>query len=216
VDDRPSVTTFLFTDIEGSARLWEQAPERMRAALERHDALVRAAVESHGGVLVKSTGDGPNNQLKAGGTKDDKQWRVIEHLVVNPTPEISGALVLVYQDISGAGSTGAQILSAEVRPAYQLTEHFKVTLDAFYQSIKNKGPGGGTATLTKVTLAPTIVLGRGYYARPELRLFATYGSWNDDAVALAAAQTPPGSIASGAFGTSKSGTTIGTQLEMWF
>ena len=41
----PSGTvTFLFTDIEGSTALWEQAPEAMRAALARHDALLRAAV----------------------------------------------------------------------------------------------------------------------------------------------------------------------------
>jgi maltoporin len=169
------------------------------------------------GAFVRATGDGPNNQLLAGGTSDDTQWRIIEHLVVNPTKEISGALVLVYQDISGAGDTGAQIFTAELRPAYQFTEHFKVSLDAFYQSIKDKTSGAagfGTATLTKLTLAPTIVLGHGYYARPELRFFATYGSWNDDAVALAAAAGT--SIASGAFGTSKSGTTFGTQLEIWF
>ncbi|TAK42858.1 MAG: adenylate/guanylate cyclase domain-containing protein [Betaproteobacteria bacterium] len=54
----PVPATFLFTDIEGSTRLWEQAPERMRAALARHDAIARAAVESHRGVLVKTTGDG--------------------------------------------------------------------------------------------------------------------------------------------------------------
>ena len=50
--------TFLFTDIEGSTRLWEEQPEAMRAALARHDALVRAAVEAHGGTIVKTTGDG--------------------------------------------------------------------------------------------------------------------------------------------------------------
>src|ERR1700682_4205576 len=53
-----TVTTFLFTDIEGSTRLWEQDPERMRPALARHDAIVRAAVEDHRGVIVKMTGDG--------------------------------------------------------------------------------------------------------------------------------------------------------------
>ena len=56
--DPAAVTTFLFTDVEGSTRLWEQEPERMRAALARHDAIARAAVESHRGVLVKTTGDG--------------------------------------------------------------------------------------------------------------------------------------------------------------
>ena len=53
-----AVTTFLFTDIEGSTRLWEQDPGRMRPALERHDAIVREAVARHHGSLVKMTGDG--------------------------------------------------------------------------------------------------------------------------------------------------------------
>jgi predicted ATPase/class 3 adenylate cyclase len=50
--------TFLFTDIEGSTRLWEQEPVRMQVALAHHDAMSRAAVESHRGVVVKTTGDG--------------------------------------------------------------------------------------------------------------------------------------------------------------
>ena len=48
-----SVTTFLFTDIQGSTRLWEEEPERMRLALARHDTLVRSAVESNRGAVVK-------------------------------------------------------------------------------------------------------------------------------------------------------------------
>jgi len=51
-------TVHLFTDIEGSTRLWEQEPERMRAALAAHDALGRTLVAHHGGRLVKTTGDG--------------------------------------------------------------------------------------------------------------------------------------------------------------
>ena len=53
-----SVTTFLFTDIEGSTRLWEAHPDRMRAELARHDAILRDAVETHRGTVVKTTGDG--------------------------------------------------------------------------------------------------------------------------------------------------------------
>ncbi|HET7032365.1 MAG TPA: adenylate/guanylate cyclase domain-containing protein, partial [Casimicrobiaceae bacterium] len=56
--DRSAVTTFLFSDIEGSTRLWEQDPERMNVALAGHDALARILVERNGGVLVKTTGDG--------------------------------------------------------------------------------------------------------------------------------------------------------------
>ncbi len=62
----PSGTvTFLFTDIEGSTRLWEEQPEAMRTALARHDALVRAAVAAHGGTIVKTTGDGAHAAFAA-------------------------------------------------------------------------------------------------------------------------------------------------------
>ena len=52
------VRTYLFTDIEGSTRMWEESPERMRPALARHDAIARSTVERHRGVVVKKTGDG--------------------------------------------------------------------------------------------------------------------------------------------------------------
>jgi predicted ATPase/class 3 adenylate cyclase len=50
--------TFLFTDIESSTRLWEQFPDAMKSALERHDTLLQSAVESSNGQVVKATGDG--------------------------------------------------------------------------------------------------------------------------------------------------------------
>jgi hypothetical protein len=49
---------FLFTDVEGSTRLWERLPEAMKAALERHDRILQAAVAASGGRVVKTTGDG--------------------------------------------------------------------------------------------------------------------------------------------------------------
>ena len=50
--------TFLVTDIEGSTPLWEQQPEAMRVALAHHDHLLRSAIESSNGHIVKTTGDG--------------------------------------------------------------------------------------------------------------------------------------------------------------
>ena len=52
------VKTFLFTDIEGSTRLWDREHERMQIALARHDAIVRAAMEDNHGIVVKMSGDG--------------------------------------------------------------------------------------------------------------------------------------------------------------
>ena len=55
----PSGTvTFLFTDVEGSTRRWENEAEGMRAALAADDEVLRAAIEAHGGWLFKHTGDG--------------------------------------------------------------------------------------------------------------------------------------------------------------
>ena len=46
--------TFLFTDLEGSTRLWEDLPDAMQDALARHDALLRDAVQARDGRIVKS------------------------------------------------------------------------------------------------------------------------------------------------------------------
>src|SRR5437763_1150403 len=56
--ERPTGTiTFLFTDIEGSTKRWEQYPEAMRVAVGRHDVLMRGIVEDRGGYVFKTIGD---------------------------------------------------------------------------------------------------------------------------------------------------------------
>ena len=55
----PSGTvTFLFTDIEGSTRLWQTAPAAMRQALQRHDAILGVAIDAHRGYVFSTGGDG--------------------------------------------------------------------------------------------------------------------------------------------------------------
>ena len=56
--DPSAITTYLFTDIEGSTGHWEREPERMQTALAQHDAIARTRVAAHSGTVVKSTGDG--------------------------------------------------------------------------------------------------------------------------------------------------------------
>jgi predicted ATPase/class 3 adenylate cyclase len=63
----PSGTiTFLFTDLEGSTRLWEAFPDRMQGALARHDEILRQAIEANGGRLIKTTGDGVHAAFETG------------------------------------------------------------------------------------------------------------------------------------------------------
>jgi predicted ATPase/class 3 adenylate cyclase len=49
--------TFLFTDIEGSTKLWESHPKAMETALARHDEILKGATEQHGGYVFKTVGD---------------------------------------------------------------------------------------------------------------------------------------------------------------
>jgi len=50
--------TFLFTDIEGSTRRWEEHRDAMGDALARHDTILEAAITGHGGVVFSKMGDG--------------------------------------------------------------------------------------------------------------------------------------------------------------
>jgi predicted ATPase/class 3 adenylate cyclase len=50
--------SFLFTDIEGSTRLWEEHGQDMAVALARHDLILHTAIDEAGGKVLKTTGDG--------------------------------------------------------------------------------------------------------------------------------------------------------------
>lgn len=55
----PSGTvTLLFTDIEGSSKLWDAQPEAMREALATHQHALTSAFDDHEGQVVKDKGDG--------------------------------------------------------------------------------------------------------------------------------------------------------------
>jgi predicted ATPase/class 3 adenylate cyclase len=49
--------TFLFTDIEGSTKLWEHNAQAMQVALTRHDKILKGAIEERGGYVFKTVGD---------------------------------------------------------------------------------------------------------------------------------------------------------------
>ena len=51
------IVTLLFTDIEGSTRMWEESPSAMSDALARHDAVLRHVLAAHHGYVFKTMGD---------------------------------------------------------------------------------------------------------------------------------------------------------------
>ena len=49
--------TLMFTDIEGSTRMWEADPDAMTLGLRRHDEILRSTIEQAGGYIFKTVGD---------------------------------------------------------------------------------------------------------------------------------------------------------------
>jgi predicted ATPase/class 3 adenylate cyclase len=79
--------TFLFSDIEGSTRLWESSPESMRESLTRHDAIVRSAIEDSGGYVFATGGDGFAVAFGRVGNALAAAAAAQERLVAEPWPE---------------------------------------------------------------------------------------------------------------------------------
>jgi predicted ATPase len=79
--------TFLFTDIEGSTRLWETASAAMGVALERHNLVVRAAIEEAGGYVFATGGDGFAAAFGRAGDGLSAAWRAQEGLAAESWPE---------------------------------------------------------------------------------------------------------------------------------
>jgi class 3 adenylate cyclase len=59
MSEQPSgIITKLFTNVEGSTRLWEVHPDAMGPAMARHDALVEETVTRCSGNVVRPRGEG--------------------------------------------------------------------------------------------------------------------------------------------------------------
>jgi len=108
----------------------------------------------------------------------ESRLRVVDVFTVQPIDWLGGQVGLVYQhdDLGNAGqkttwySGGGRVNAA-------LSRHFKLIGEAGVDYVK-KSNGSDPQYLTKFTIAPAITGDRGFWARPELRLFYTYAVWN--------------------------------------
>lgn len=168
-------------------------------------------------------------QPQFGNTSDSKQWRIVETLLFQPTPQISGMFTATYADMEKRyGGTdsyhSAKVWGVGIRPAYHVNDFFKLVAEVGYQSLEPTDQADDdTRTLFKATIAPTIVPKAGpagaFFTRPELRLFATYAQWNDalqrEGIAGQGACAGTGTSDS-VFGCDNNGITFGAQVETWW
>ena len=169
--------------------------------------------------LALQYGEGPGTGLGYTGdpTLDDnaKSWRAVEFFDWQITPRLGGQIEVVYQKDIRTGGADQHWLSVGGRTRYAFTEQFKLIGELGRDQVEAPG---GTRKLTKFTVAPTwSPAGPGFWARPELRLYYTYASWNE-AAQRAASELEAGSALSdsGVFGTARHGSNVGVQVEYWW
>ena len=134
-----------------------------------------------------------------------KSWRFVESFTWQVGNFGGQAMALWQQDKTSAA--GSKVTSASIggRGSLAFTKNFKLVTEAGYS--QKKPEGGATAKLAKLTIAPTLSTGPGFWNRPELRVYVTTAKWNS------AAGNVPGTPA---FAGKTTGTSYGAQVEMWF
>jgi maltoporin len=95
------------------------------------------------------------------------------------------------------------------RGSWAFTNNFKLVGELGYDKV-NQVSGLPNTDMWKLTVAPTVAFDRGFWARPEIRLYGTYGSWNDGA------NTASGPTGYGDLGNKKNAFTYGIQGEVWW
>jgi maltoporin len=102
-------------------------------------------------------------------------------LTIQPVAWLGAQLAVVFQrdDLGTAGSR-TDWYSAGGRVGVAFTRHAKLLGEAGYDRV-NKANGSAGQYLAKLTGAAAISAEKGLLARPELRLFYTWATWNDAA-----------------------------------
>jgi len=141
----------------------------------------------------------------------ESRLRVVDVLTVQPTDWLGAQAAFVYQH-DDLGTVGGKTdwISAGTRLGWAFTEHAKLLGEVGLDHVK-KDNGSDPQFLAKFTVAPALTMGKGFLARPEIRIFYTWAMWNE------AARTT--SIDSGSLyrATDKlSGAIYGVQAETWW
>lgn len=87
--------TFLFTDIEGSTRRWQEHGPAMQDALKVHDAVVLDAVDTAGGRVFKHTGDGVCAVFSSPASAARAGMAIVRRLAEEPFEAVGGLAVRI-------------------------------------------------------------------------------------------------------------------------
>lgn len=104
--------------------------------------------------------------------------RFIDHGVVQFSPKVEMMYTLLYEKTDLDNNKGKTWYSAGIRPMYKWNKTMSTLFEVGYDRIKDQATGKKN-DLAKVTLAQQWQAGDSIWARPAIRVFGTYGHWND-------------------------------------
>ena len=138
-------------------------------------------------------------------------FRLVERATIQASPKLSmmwtGVVQLDNKNGDANGSGGNLWISAGARPVYSLSKHTAIAVEGGVDVVKPEATGTDTGFVGKLTVAPMIRPGAGFWDRPEIRAFVTAAFWND---------AVKGAVGGPAYATDTFGLTAGVQGEMWW
>ncbi|NLS14079.1 carbohydrate porin [Vibrio sp. SM6] len=129
-------------------------------------------IDALAGGLMSAEG-GSNRKYSTGVEHEGQSWRIFNYGDVNLTDNIQMMYSFAYQDNQLDNDEGEKWLSVGARPQYAWNDYMATALEIGFESVESQ-KGLGTNELTKITIAQMFQAGKGVWARPSLRLFATY------------------------------------------
>lgn len=128
--------------------------------------------------------------------------------VLELTDKLQIMPVIVYELYDSGADSDSQTtwITAGFRPKYNFSDHFALQFE-YGMDFVDAESEDDACTLHKFTIAPTITVGSGFWARPELRAFVTYATWNDEY---------EGRIGGTPFADKTNGMIYGVQMEAWW
>ena len=137
-------------------------------------------------------------------TSDSEAFRIATSGLMTANEKWDVFAQAIYEDRSDyTDADGDETwTSFGVRPVYKVNKNFELQFELGYDVVDLDNEADGD--ITKLTFAPTFKLDTGnFWARPEIRTFVTYATWDDDL--------------KDAYGTdSDDGLNFGVQAELWF
>ncbi|MDR5865498.1 maltoporin [Halomonas koreensis] len=143
----------------------------------------------------------------ASSTPEGDMLRVLDHGLVNLSPNIDMLYAAIYEERDLDNGEGQTWMSAGIRPTYYWSDTQSTALELGYDRVDPQRSGKETSDLAKLTLAQQWSAGRGAFARPVLRAFVTYADWDGQDYNAASESIETGE---------DDGLTFGLQAEAWW